>query len=154
MKNCSMLKSFKNAFCGIVKALLSERNLRVHLMVAQLIMIFAYFFGITRIEWAVLILAVGFVFCAELINTAVEKAVDTATDQIRPVAGFSKDAAAGAVLASAITAVAVGFALFFNPEKIATTLTYIFTTPKALILCLAVGILNLLFTIFGGKLKR
>jgi len=150
-KNKSFLKSFEYAFCGIVTPFGEERNLRVHFSIANLIIIFAYFFGITRIEWAILFLTIGFVIACELINTAVENAVDTASTKISKTAKLAKDTAAGAVLFAAITAVITGFCLFFDTEKIVNTLTYIFTTPKVLIPCLLVGIFDVLFIISGGK---
>ena len=148
-KNKSFLKSFKYAVCGLIMPFGKERNLRVHFAFANLIIIFAYFFRITSCEWAVLFLAIGLVMACELINTAVENAVDTATTEISHTAKMAKDAAAGAVLFAAITAVIIGFCLFFDTEKIVNTLTYIFITPKVLIPCLLVGIFDVLFIIFG-----
>ena len=63
-------------------------------MIAVLISIFAYFYGINRTEWAVLILTIGAVISAELINTALEQAVNTATEKILPSAKLAKDALA------------------------------------------------------------
>lgn len=143
--------SFCYAFSGILKAIKNECHLRFHIMIAVLISIFAYFYGINRLEWAVLLLSIGLVIGAELLNTAIERAVDTATDEIKPSAKFAKDAAAGAVLVFAVASVFVGICLFGNIEKIGITLTKIFTTPKILIPCLIVGVGLLIFTIFGGE---
>ncbi|MBR4720780.1 MAG: diacylglycerol kinase family protein [Clostridia bacterium] len=143
--------SFCYAFSGILKAIKNEAHLRFHIMIAVLISIFAYFYGINRLEWAVLLLSIGLVIGAELLNTAIERAVDTATDEIKPSAKFAKDAAAGAVLVFAVASVFVGICLFGNIEKIGITLTKIFTTPKILIPCLIVGVGLLIFTIFGGE---
>ena len=143
--------SFYHAFEGIYRAVRREGHLRFHIMIAVLISIFAYFYGISRTEWAVLVLAIGAVIGAELMNTAVEKAVDTTTDEIKPSAKLSKDAAAGAVLLSAVFSVVIGICLFGNGGKIADTLKLIFTTPEILIPCLIIGILLLIFTIFGGE---
>ncbi|MBQ6907338.1 MAG: diacylglycerol kinase family protein [Clostridia bacterium] len=142
---------FCYAFSGILQAIKNEGHLRFHIMIAVLISIFAYFYGINRLEWAVLLLSIGLVIGAELLNTAIERAVDTATDEIKPSAKFAKDASAGAVLVFAIVSVLVGICLFGNIEKIGITLTKIFTTPKILLPCLAVGVGLLIFTIFGGK---
>lgn len=150
-KNKSFLKSLKYAVCGLITPFGEERNLRVHFSIANLIIIFAYFFGITSFEWAILFLAIGLVIVCELINTAVENAVDTASTEICETAKLAKDTAAGAVLFSAIIAVMTGFCLFFDTQKITDTLEYIFTTPKVLIPCLLVGIFDVLFIIFGGK---
>ena len=143
--------SFYHAFCGIAASLRSEAHLRFHIMIAMLISIFAYFYGLDATEWAVLILTIGAVISAELFNTATEKAVDTATSEIMPSAKLSKDAAAGAVLLSAVFSVVIGICLFGYGGKIADTLKLIFTTPEILIPCLIIGILLLIFTIFGGE---
>jgi len=150
-KNKSILESFKNAVCGIWYAFLSEKNLRFHFMIASLIVIFAYFFGISRVEWAVLIFTIALVFFAELINTALENAVDTATREYSATAKLAKDISAGAVFVAALFSVIIGFILFFDIEKITKTLVLIFTTPKILVGCLLVGDIDLIFLIFGGK---
>lgn len=143
--------SFYYAFEGIFRAVRRECHLRFHIMIAVLISIFAYFYGISRFEWAVLLLSISSVIGAELINTAVEQAVDTATTEIKPSAKFAKDVSAGAVLVFAVFAVLTGVCLFGDTKKIGSTLTLIFKNPRILIPCLIIGILLLIFTIFGGK---
>lgn len=143
--------SFCYAFSGLLKAIKSEGHIRFHIMIAVLICIFAYFYGISRLEWAILLLSISTVIGAELLNTAIERAVDTATAEIKPSAKFAKDAAAGAVLIFAIFSILIGICLFGNIEKIGITLSTIFTAPKILIPCLIVGIGLMIFTIFGGE---
>lgn len=143
--------SFKYAICGILKSIRSERNLRFHCVIANLITIFALVYGISRLEWAILIVTMAAVISAELFNTAVEAAVDTATDEIKETAKLAKDAAAGAVLMAALAALVVGVFLFGDAKKIGAALVHIFTTPKILIPCLTLGVADILFLIFGGK---
>lgn len=145
---------FRYAAKGIFSVIGSERNLRFHLAVANLICVFAYFYGISRTEWAILILTVGLVIFAELLNTAVEAAVDTATNERKRIAGFAKDAAAGGVLVCAVSAIAVGVCLFGNCEKISAALNVIFTSAKILIPCLFLGAADIIFVIFGGKNEK
>lgn len=144
-------KSFKNAFFGIVNSLKSEMNMRVHFSVANLIVIFAYFFGLSNIEWAILLLTIAMVIGAELMNTGIENAVDTATDEICEQARRAKDASAGAVLLCAIFSVVIGVMLFFDIDRIINTLSYIFLNPLVLVICLVIGILDVLYVIFGGE---
>lgn len=151
MKN--VINSFKNAVIGIYSALRTERNLRFHFAIANLIVIFAYFFGLGKCEWAVLILSISCVIACELINTGIENAVDTATKEYCETAKLAKDVSAGAVLVSAIFSVIIGFILFFDVERILKTLEYIFKNPIILVPCLVIGILNVLFIFFGGKKK-
>ena len=142
---------FYHALEGIFTAIRCEAHLRFHIVIANLIAVFAYFYGISKIEWAVLVLCSFAVISAELLNTAIERAVDTATCEIRPDAKLAKDAAAGAVLVLAAASVLVGICLFGNIQKISATLVHIFTSPKILIPCLVLGIGDILFLIFGGK---
>ena len=69
-------------------------------------------FGATKLELCVLLLAITFVLVAELVNTAVEAAVDVASTSFDPMAKIAKDIAAGAVLVAALNAVAVGYLVF------------------------------------------
>lgn len=153
-KNKSFLKSLSCAAVGLLKPFITERNMRIHFSFANLIMIFAYFFGLSRTEWAVLVLTVSSVITAELINTAVENAVDTAVRDFSLTAKAAKDIAAGAVLFTAIVSVAVGFILFFDIDKISTTLYIIFTRPHILIPCLLIGIFDVCFIIWGNKINK
>ena len=121
---------------------------------ANLICVFAYFYGISKIEWAILAICIFAVISAELTNTAIERCVDTATTEIKPTAKLAKDAAAGAVLVTAIGAVLVGVCLFGDFGKISATLIHIFTKPEILIPCLVLGVLDIVFLIFGGKNDR
>lgn len=143
--------SFYHAIEGILSAVKRECHLRFHIMIAVLISVFAYFYGISSTEWAVLLLSICSVIGAELINTAVEQAVNTATTEIRPSAKFAKDASAGAVLVFAVFSVLVGICLFGDFTKIGAALKMIFTEPKILLPCLLLGVILLIFTIFGGK---
>jgi diacylglycerol kinase len=108
----AFLRSFRFAFQGIGYALRTQRNARVHVVVACLVIAAGFYFRITAVEWAILALTIGFVFSAEMINTVAELAVDLLTQQYHPMAKVAKDVGAGAVLVAAIAAVGVGVAIF------------------------------------------
>lgn len=72
-------------------------------------------FAISPAEWTVLALAIGIVLTAELLNTAIEAAVDLVTTEYAEQARIAKDAAAGAVLIASVAAVVVG-AVMFGPR--------------------------------------
>lgn len=146
--------SFRYAVEGIISAIKSEAHLRFHIVIANLIAVFAYVYEISKVEWAILTVSIFAVISAELFNTAIERTVDTATAEIKPTAKLAKDAAAGAVLVLCIGAVLVGVCLFGDFERIGATLIHIFTEPKILIPCLILGILDIVFLIFGGKNDR
>ena len=108
----SLFQSFNYAAEGIVHAVRTQRNLWIHFAVAAAVLVAAVGFGASKLELAVLLLAITFVLVAELVNTAVEAAVDVASTSFDPMAKIAKDIAAGAVLIAALNAVAVGYLVF------------------------------------------
>lgn len=105
----SVIQSFNYAFEGVVGVLRRERNMRMHFAIAATVLGVAVGVGVSKLELIALILAVAMVLITEMINTAVEAAVDLSTNRYNPVAKLAKDVAAGAVLISSITAIAVGY---------------------------------------------
>jgi diacylglycerol kinase len=108
----AFLRSFGYACAGIAYAARTQRNLRVHLALAGLVIVAGWGLQVTAIEWAVLALTIGAVFSAELVNTVAELAVDLLTQEYHPMAKAAKDVAAAAVLVTALAAVGVGIAIF------------------------------------------
>lgn len=114
-----LFKSFYYAFRGIIRTIKTERNLRIHitcLIYMFSILGFTDWFTLGRTDWAILLLTSGTVIAAEIVNTAVENAVNLASEEYNRYAEISKDAAAGAVLISAGFAVLTGIAILFQPE--------------------------------------
>ena len=105
-------KSFGFAINGLRYALSSEHNLWIHLFAALLVVIGAIFFHIANTEALALCLSIGLVWCMELINTAIEKAMDFISTEIHPSIKKIKDIAAAAVLIAAITAISIGCIIF------------------------------------------
>ena len=108
----SLFQSFNVAAEGIVHAVRTQRNLWIHFTIAVAVLVAAIGFGASKLELAVLLLAITFVLVAELVNTAVEAAVDVASTSFDPMAKIAKDIAAGAVLVAALNALAVGYLVF------------------------------------------
>jgi diacylglycerol kinase (ATP) len=108
----SLFQSFNFAAEGIVHAVRTQRNLWIHFAVAVAVLVAAIGFGASKLELAVLLLAITFVLVAELVNTAVEATVDVASTSFDPMAKIAKDIAAGAVLVASLNAVAVGYLVF------------------------------------------
>jgi diacylglycerol kinase (ATP) len=107
-----LFDSFNFAFEGIIHVLRTQRNMRIHFAVAVVVLVVAIATDVTKIELIALLLAIAFVLIAEMINTAIEGAIDVATSSFDPMAKLAKDIAAGAVLIAAINAVAVGYLVF------------------------------------------
>ncbi len=108
----SLFDSFNYAFEGIIHVLRTQRNLRIHFAVAVAVLAAALYFDVTKIELIALLLSITFVLIAEMLNSAIEGAIDISTTSFDPNAKLAKDVAAGAVLIASVNAVAVGYLVF------------------------------------------
>lgn len=106
------LKSFVYAINGIAMCLRTERNLRIQVLIAVFVISAGFYFAISFIEWCVILLCIGLVLAAELVNTSIEKLVDLTTKERSPVAGKIKDMAAGSVLIISVTAFFIAIIIF------------------------------------------
>ena len=113
-----LLTSFRYAFQGIGHALRTQANLRIHLAISIAVVIAGLGLQVNIMAWTILVLTTMIVFAAELFNTAIEAAVDRAGAEWHPLAKVAKDAAAGAVVITAVGAVIVGV-LIFGPRLLA-----------------------------------
>jgi len=108
----NLLESFNFAIEGIIHVLRTQRNMRIHFLVAVIVLVAAVAIDVSRLELIALLLAIAFVFIAEMINSAIEQAIDVATTSFDPLAKLAKDIAAGAVLIATVNAVAIGYLVF------------------------------------------
>lgn len=106
------LQSFKYAIRGISKAIRSEKNMQIHLIVAFLVVVAGVLLSISTTEWLLCVLCFGMVISAEMFNSAIENIVDLASPQRHKLAKNAKDIAAGAVLVAAVFAAIVGLVVF------------------------------------------
>lgn len=104
--------NLKIAFRGIVYNWKTQGHFRFHLLAGTAAVLCAWWARLSRWEWLVLILTIGAVLAAEVMNTAVELVVDLIEPNFHPLAGIAKDVAAGVVLITSLQAVAVGLFLF------------------------------------------
>jgi diacylglycerol kinase len=108
-------RSFGFALAGAGYLLRTQRNARVHAAVGMAVVAMAAWLGVSRLEWAVLILTIAAVLVLEGLNTAIEAAVDLASPRVHPLAKVAKDVAAGMVLIAAIAAAGVGLLILGPP---------------------------------------
>ncbi len=108
----SLIDSFNYAFEGIIHVLRTQRNLRIHFAIAIAVIVAAVWVGVQRMELIALLLAIAFVLVAEMINSAIEGAIDASTTSFDPNAKLAKDIAAGAVLIASVTALGIGYLVF------------------------------------------
>ena len=132
----SIVESFNFAFEGIIHVLRTQRNMRIHFTVAIVVLVAALVTGVEKLELIVLMLAIAFVLITEMVNTAVEGAVDVATTSFDPMAKLAKDIAAGAVLIASTVAVGVGYLVFADrlAERSARLLDRLANAPAELTL--------------------
>lgn len=155
----SLIKSFGYAFKGIAFCIGKERNLRIHLCFLTYMFGFLTvhdFFEVSRTQFAILIAVSALVISLELVNTGIESAVDLAANgKILPLARIAKDAAAGAVLVSAIGAVAVGLVILYQPAAFSAMFEYYKIHVSELILLAVTVALSVIFVFAGpaGMLK-
>lgn len=104
--------SFGFAFQGLITFFKTQHNAWIHLLSAIVVIVLGFIYHVTATEWCWLIVAIGFVFAAEMFNTAIEFLTDLVSPQFHPLAKKVKDVAAGAVLVVAFTAVVIGLIVF------------------------------------------
>jgi diacylglycerol kinase (ATP) len=102
-------RSFDHAYRGLIYAVRTQRNMRIHVIIAVLVLVASLLVGVSKLELAVLVLVILLVFITEMFNTALEFAVDLVTKEYHPLAKLAKDVSAGAVLVSSVGAVLVGY---------------------------------------------
>jgi diacylglycerol kinase (ATP) len=78
-RSASLLESFNYALEGIIHVLRTHRNMRLHFMVAVAVLVAALLLGVDRFELIALLLSIAFVLIAEMVNSAIEAAIDVAT---------------------------------------------------------------------------
>lgn len=108
----AFIKSFQHAFCGILTSFVIGRNIKVHYIAAVVAILSGLYFGISKIEFLVILLVSSQVICLEMINTAIERTIDLVTSDYHVYAKIAKDVAAGAVLVAAIVATIIGGSIF------------------------------------------
>ena len=102
------IAGFGFAFRGLWYTLRTQRNARVHVVIACLAIAMGIVLHISAVEFAMIFVAISSVFIAEMFNTVIELCVDLASPEYNQLAEVAKDVAAGAVLLSAMLAVVIG----------------------------------------------
>jgi diacylglycerol kinase (ATP) len=106
------VRSLRFAFAGIIQFFNKEHNSWIHLAVTIAVLALALLLHCSKTDMVLIVLATGFVWAAELFNTAIEKTADFITTKNHPEIKFIKDVAAAAVLIAALTAFVIGCIIF------------------------------------------
>ncbi|MBU5591021.1 diacylglycerol kinase [Clostridium sp. MSJ-4] len=120
MKMKKLIDSFNYAIQGLIYSARTQRNMKIHLVATLLVLAACFIYDLTKIELLIITITVTMVIAAELINTAVESAIDATTNYYHPLAKIAKNTSAGAVLVTAINALIVGYITFWDKLTNAT----------------------------------
>ena len=138
---------------GIRKAVVTERNLRIHMVIGTYVIFFAVVGRLADWQWAVCVVCIGLVLTAELCNTALERLCNRVTVAQDALICFSKDVAAGGVFVSALSTAAAGLIIFLNPKVLAAVWENLTAHPVwvigGFVILLLVGI-----TFIRGKIPK
>jgi diacylglycerol kinase (ATP) len=143
-----ILDSFNYAVAGIIYAIQTQRNMKIHLTAAILVLALSVYLRISSRELLIIFFAIVLVIMAELFNTAIEAVVDLSVQDVHPLACAAKNVAAGAVLIAALNSLVVayiiiyprleGFSFYFTPRIKETPLNV--TLIALLVVMLSVGV--------------
>lgn len=112
--------SFRHAISGILIVVRTQHNAWIHAVATVAVIGAGLCLNLAHWEWAALVLAIGLVWMAEALNTAIEFLADEVTKEQRPGIGMAKDCGAAGVLLAAIAAAVIG-AIVFMPHLLALT---------------------------------
>jgi len=104
--------SFRSALIGIKTAYNSQKNLRVHIVIAFFVIVAGVFLKVSITEWLILLLTILLVVISEMFNTAIEFTVDLFSNEYSKQAKKAKDVSAAGVLITAIFALLIGILIF------------------------------------------
>lgn len=128
-KNSSFIASLNHAIAGVFTAVKQERNMKIHFIIAFLVLILGYLFGISKFEFLLLFISISFVLITEMINTAMEIMVDLIKQEFSILAKMIKDISAGVVLIASLNALIVGFLVFFKKIELKAEKLVLKVTP-------------------------
>ena len=112
------IKSFSYAFAGLRVLFREEHNAWIHAVAAVLAVAMGFLFRISPMEWIAVVIVIGMVFAAEIINSSIERTADFVKAERDDRKRDIKDLGAAAVLVCAIAAAVVGIIIFL-PKIIA-----------------------------------
>ena len=107
--------SFINSFNGLKYAYLYEQSFLLHAILVIVVLITGFYFHISKMQWAILLIVLAMVMITELINTAIEAVVDLVTDEYHELAKIAKDCGSAATFVSSILAVGL-YVYVFLPQ--------------------------------------
>jgi len=108
----SFLSGFAYALQGLLEAIRTQFNIRFHFVATVVVLGMGFYFDLSIFEWCFILLSIGLMLTAELLNTAIEYLTDFVSPEYNDLAGKVKDIAAAAVLCAALVSAVVGLIIF------------------------------------------
>ena len=104
----TFLRSLKHAARGLADVAAAEQSFRLQFAAAIVILVLMLLVDLATWERVLLVLLVAAVLVLEIVNPILERIADAVEPRVSPMVRDIKDMMAGAVLITAVTAVAVG----------------------------------------------
>lgn len=123
--------------------------MRFHMTAGFYVILFSFFYRLSRVQWAVVILLIACVMVAETFNTCLEELCNLNAQSYDPLVKLAKDIAAGAVLLLSLAALAVAFLFYFDLEVITAIAAFFLSRPILLALLVLSFVAAALFIVFG-----
>jgi diacylglycerol kinase len=115
-KSQGFINTFRNARKGMRLSLKSEQNIRIHILAGSVALAAGFFFHFSTVKFCILLLTIVMVISAEMMNSAIEFALDSIYhNRYSRMVGMAKDIAAGAVMIVTVAALMIGALLFIPP---------------------------------------
>ncbi len=112
-KKKGMINTFKNAGRGVSLSVKAERNVRIHIIAALMVILFAIILQMSVTKICILILAISNVMVAEIVNTSLEFGLDAVFhNRYSRLVGIAKDISAGAVVVASLFSAIIGILIF------------------------------------------
>jgi len=154
-RHTGVLPRFRDAALGLVLAYREEPNLRFHVFAAACAGVAGYAVALRGWEVAYLGVTIALVLAAELVNTAVERAVDLAAGNRRhPLAAAAKQVASGAVLLTALHAVFAAVVLFAMERRLGQSIQSVLALLAGRPLFFLPPVITGLLGLFGGTRRE
>lgn len=104
--------SIKNSVNGLIYAYLNEQSLTLHAILTIVVLVSGFYFNISKMQWAILVIVMTIIIVTELLNTAIEATVDLVTNEYHELAKIAKDCASAAAFVASILAISLYLYVF------------------------------------------
>ena len=107
------LKSIRNANRGLKYVFMHEKNFRLQIFAALIVLLLIFYFDVSTIESLILLLCIALVVTLELVNSAIELLIDLFKPRFSQKIKVVKDILASAVYVFAFFSMIIGIIVFY-----------------------------------------